>query len=94
MGVFFNEKEIVGNLRRVLGEQDPRARIGLTTLGSIGSCRIILNENDPAEDSQRRWNGSDISTTTEEINIILETHDTFPNSPRVIERHGALWCDP
>ena len=93
-GCFFNEKEIVCNLRRVLGEQAPRARIGLTTLGSKGSCLIILNENDAAEDSQRGKNGLDISATTEEVNIILEKHDKFPDSPRVIERHGALWCDP
>lgn len=90
----FDEKEIVANLRRMLREQAPRARIGVTTLGSRGSCLVILGEEDAVGGIHGgRVNDFDVGSAAEQLNIVLETHDKFPDSPRVIEKHGALWCD-
>lgn len=85
-----DEKETVANLRKILKEQAPQARIGVSTLGSRGSVLIILGEENTRGDIRNKIN---MSECTDEENIVLERHCRFPDSPRVVKRHGALWCD-
>jgi len=82
------DEEIVANLRRVVVEQSPQARVCVNTLGSRGSCLIILGEEDTGRNES--YSGG---AAGEEEHIVLEKHSEFPDSPRVIEKHGALWCD-
>lgn len=66
--------------KKVLIKQAPCAKIGVMTLGSRGSCLVIIGDDDDLKDDSLILEPGHGSTST-------------PDSPAVFQRHGALWCD-
>jgi len=83
-GELVDDEVIISKLKKILREQAPQALIGITTLGSRGSCLVILGDDLDVVDTR--------GAGTEEEIIILDKHINFENSPKVTEKYGALWC--
>ena len=77
------EDIVVKRLRQVFQEQAPKAKFVVMTMGSRGSCLILLAQSEEDDD------------LSEEEEIILGNEgngDECKNEAQVIEKYGALWC--
>lgn len=80
-GKYNTDEEIVKRFKEVMMAQAPCAEIGVMTLGSRGSCLINLGDN----------MGDDGDVLKAGIND--DNQGGITNSPAVIHKHGALWCE-
>jgi len=77
------ENEIVKKFKKIFQMQAPNAKIAVMTMGSKGSCLIILDEK--YEDCDK-----EVKHGHDENDVILNGDQ---NIPFVTEKYGALWCE-